>query len=271
MINVYKNVDDIPVSLRTDAKSILKGPAKTTHEHRLQIIKDGSYPASPSASYDARYKYIDIKKQLDGIYHGKCAFCETRNEQLHVEHFRPKRGGYYWLAYSWDNLLLACATCNSFKGNDFPLDKYGTRASFDPSYLSNINNHSAQLNQIERPLLINPETAPADVDRLLIFDEYGEVSSNDLCMVMTIEKCRLSRKALCNNRKKILDDLRNEIHACVNEAQGDLTILQSLLQHVKNNFVRGLEDETAEYIAFRRYILRTLIKEEIKKVFYENV
>lgn len=51
-----------------------------------------------------------------------------------VEHFRPKGGwrqspgqpieqpGYYWLAYEWSNLFLACGPCNSrHKRNLFPL------------------------------------------------------------------------------------------------------------------------------------------------------
>lgn len=51
-----------------------------------------------------------------------------------VEHYRPKgradrrpgcplTHGYWWLAYSWDNLLYACPGCNRTGKNDsFPLD-----------------------------------------------------------------------------------------------------------------------------------------------------
>lgn len=62
----------------------------------------------------------------------KCAYCERQQglEGQPVEHFRPKNGTedggprhYYWLAWTWENLLFACTTCNSqaVKGNKFPL------------------------------------------------------------------------------------------------------------------------------------------------------
>ena len=46
---------------------------------------------------------------------------EIRQIETDVEHFRPKaevkeagenHQGYWWLAYSWENLLIACKTCN---------------------------------------------------------------------------------------------------------------------------------------------------------------
>jgi hypothetical protein len=66
----------------------------------------------------------------------KCAFCEMalRPEGSPVEHFRPKNGVhnegetplpdlYWWLAWTWENLLFACFRCNScFKRNQFPLE-----------------------------------------------------------------------------------------------------------------------------------------------------
>lgn len=65
----------------------------------------------------------------------KCCYCETKipcgfND---VEHYRPKgeadrmpgsslTHGYWWLAFSWDNLLFACPACNrSGKNSRFPL------------------------------------------------------------------------------------------------------------------------------------------------------
>ena len=73
------------------------------------------------------------KRDLQRIQHGKCCYCETQfasSDYGAVEHYRPKHGvrnvpshpGYWWLAYSWDNLLLSCNVCNSsFKQTHFPL------------------------------------------------------------------------------------------------------------------------------------------------------
>ncbi len=87
------------------------------------------------------YKRQSVKTKYyfskTGLFHGKCAYCETdisQTQQGDIEHFRPKLGvtdendqvievdygagqpephkGYYWLAYEWRNLLPACAFCN---------------------------------------------------------------------------------------------------------------------------------------------------------------
>lgn len=71
----------------------------------------------------AAYKGRDVKEALEKLFHGKCAYCESRYGAvmpMHVEHYRPKGGvtedsshpGYWWLASSWDNLLPSCAHCN---------------------------------------------------------------------------------------------------------------------------------------------------------------
>lgn len=56
-----------------------------------------------------------VRKALKAMFHGKCAYCESRITTIYsgdIEHFRPKGGGYYWLAADWDNLLFACPFCN---------------------------------------------------------------------------------------------------------------------------------------------------------------
>lgn len=66
----------------------------------------------------------------------KCCYCEHRImfNYHDVEHYRPKgradrlpgcslTHGYWWLAYSWNNLLYACPGCNRTGKNDrFPLN-----------------------------------------------------------------------------------------------------------------------------------------------------
>lgn len=57
----------------------------------------------------------------------RCAYCGAyRNESDPLDHFRPRRGdaehgGYWWLTWSWTNLLPACTTCNGAKLNHFPV------------------------------------------------------------------------------------------------------------------------------------------------------
>ncbi len=86
--------------------------------------------------------YGVARKPLHEAQHGKCAYCEVQQQStaLPTEHFRPKAGvtddpdhltssqGYWWLAWSWENLFFACDTCNSQarKGSHFALEPGST-------------------------------------------------------------------------------------------------------------------------------------------------
>lgn len=71
----------------------------------------------------AAYKAQDVKQRLEALFHGKCAYCESRfasTAPVDVEHYRPKGAidgnpshpGYWWIAMAWDNLLPSCIDCN---------------------------------------------------------------------------------------------------------------------------------------------------------------
>ncbi|MFH1463421.1 MAG: hypothetical protein ABIO70_03450 [Pseudomonadota bacterium] len=67
--------------------------------------------------------YQVAKAPLWRAQHMKCCYCEARRGCKHddVEHYRPKRQ-YWWLTWTWENLLFACPSCNrSGKGGAFPL------------------------------------------------------------------------------------------------------------------------------------------------------
>ena len=92
-----------------------------------------------------------VKDDLLDMFNSKCAYCEsmlgvTSNGEL--ENFRPQRGArgfgksgmsdtsdssyhdthYWWLAYEWDNLLIACPQCHRFKASWFPIVDESWRA-----------------------------------------------------------------------------------------------------------------------------------------------
>lgn len=69
------------------------------------------------------YKAPDIRAGLETLFHGKCAYCETRyahQAPVDIEHYRPKGAveddkdhpGYWWLAARWENLVPSCIDCN---------------------------------------------------------------------------------------------------------------------------------------------------------------
>lgn len=73
-----------------------------------------------------KYRHKQIKEALITMFHGKCAYCESRITHItygHIEHFKPKAlPEYHDLAVDWTNLLLACDRCNGTenKGVKFP-------------------------------------------------------------------------------------------------------------------------------------------------------
>ena len=254
MRKVEKDLTIIPRSLEVDSESILRNPAKTTNDRRLEVISLGSYP--DSSKYDARYKSTDIKDQLNSKYLGKCAYCESPVEQLVVEHYRPKRGGYYWLAYSWDNLLLACPKCNEYKGDSFPVSR--TAVTYDPSRdtINRIHVLGACYDRLERPLIVNPEKVSSYELNSITFDKDGQIRSKNIRMHRTIDICKLYRKQLCERRRKIWDDLRKEILLAVILAGNDKDNLSVRLNQTIESFSLKCKDRAQDYTAFRQFVLK---------------
>jgi uncharacterized protein (TIGR02646 family) len=78
---------------------------------------------------ELRYRHREVKGELVRMFHGKCAYCESRITHLdygHIEHYKPK-SRYPRLTFTWTNLLLACGVCNGaeHKGDRFPARKEG--------------------------------------------------------------------------------------------------------------------------------------------------
>ncbi len=261
MIKINKDLNDPPYSLCPIINNVVypvgvvfpngnvRKTAKTTHSRREEVIVSGVYP--DTGKYNDRYKYKDIKEKLKLIYKNKCAFCESYCEQLHVEHYRPK-SKYYWLAYSWDNLLLACPTCNSSKGNRFEVFNLQVN-NFDDTELDrqNINSLSAQYDLQENPKLINPEAK--DPVGSAAFDRNGKISSTDPYMKHTIEVCKLDRSNLNDRRRKLLNDFKDHIKAEL--SVGNNNYVKGKIRE----FIRDADNLDNEFIAFRKYAASHLI------------
>jgi hypothetical protein len=113
-------------------------------------------------SFDSKiYGHKTVKEALIKAQYDKCFLCESKITHIafgDVEHFRPKaayrqslseplrKPGYYWLAYEWSNLFLACQLCNQlFKKNLFPLTNPSARATSHKHRTAS-----------EKPLFIDP-------------------------------------------------------------------------------------------------------------------
>jgi len=256
MIKIEKNILDIPSSIQLPLEHLFVGnvprASQTTHARRLELIEKVEY--IDEDTYNSRYKIIDTKKALAEIYKNKCAYCEQKIEQSHVEHYRPKKI-YYWLAYSWDNLILSCSKCNQYKGINFNIK--GTKAIYldNQENLEKIHINAHEINKSELPLMVNPETT--DPSGNIYFERNGLIKSDNERFVYTIDKCKIDRDYLNDARRDIIKDFERKIISILNDKKST-DDKKSLIQYTVHNFVADSKIIEKEFLAFRRYAIRWL-------------
>lgn len=141
-------------------------PASLTDARAVALAKLGA--AGPASRDDLPDTYKVAHADLWSAQHMKCAYCEKREQSKRndVEHFRPAMRadrapgseathGYWWLAYTWENLLFACRNCNQSpaKLDQFPLDIASVPLA-----------PQEQPPGLEKPLLIDPAGEPGVPD-----------------------------------------------------------------------------------------------------------
>jgi uncharacterized protein (TIGR02646 family) len=264
MIKLEKDTAAVPTSLIPAfndlfASVTIPRQARTTHERRMSVIGLESY--TDDEIHNSRYKKGDIKAALNEIYHGKCAFCEQLVEQTQVEHYRPK-SIYYWLAFSWDNLILACPRCNQGKGIHF--DIRGERAYFenDELHVRSINNRSVVYDASEQPLMVNPEVT--DPLGMIAFQRDGTITSENERFAYTIEKCAIDRNYLNDLRRKLLDDFARDVESVLVE-NDDVEQQRNELGVIIKKFIRDARDVKNPFLAFRRFAIGSDWLNEITK------
>ncbi|HEX8456913.1 MAG TPA: hypothetical protein VF656_06435 [Pyrinomonadaceae bacterium] len=147
----------IRVNKPHDAPHILNTKGKAKRQEHVAAYNRGER----QFEFDTKiYGHKTVKEALIKSQHDKCFLCESKITHIShgdVEHFRPKAAyrqstrdtlhtGYYWLAYEWSNLFLACPVCNQvFKKNLFPLSNPTARAT----------SHRKSLSK-EKPLFLDP-------------------------------------------------------------------------------------------------------------------
>jgi uncharacterized protein (TIGR02646 family) len=261
MIKLTKDLTSIPISLLPAFEDLFTDrvnrnvvpipfPARKTHTRRMELINTGAY--NDTTSYNSRYKRTDIKIALNNVYKGKCAFCEQAEELTHVEHYRPKQI-YYWLAYSWDNLLISCPTCNTHKSTNFDCD--GTQeTTFDSSEanLRIINSSSATYDLKEIPKMVNPEIT--DPLGKIHFEKNGLIRSDNPRFEYTIEKCKIDRKSLNDSRRSLLDRFKEHIRDAfiTNTSENDQKV--AITTNIRN-FISDSQNDLESFLAFRRYAI----------------
>lgn len=211
-------------------------------------------------SSDKLYKPKKVKDALDVIYRRKCAYCEKslKDADRHVEHYRPKEP-YFWLAFSWDNLLIACKKCNELKSNHFREYLAGTALNYSNETLETAQSQAKAYNAIEQPLILNPEQETEEsLQKHFTFDlATAEFIALSPQMKVTIEVCQLNRKELVEKRKEKLtrlkDHLGEDIYAFQKSDQ-QKERGQAILSTIKK-FKQEISEETS-FIAWRKFIFQ---------------
>lgn len=199
---------------------------------------------------------------------GKCAYCESRIKPTakgDLDHFRPKteileykdqgrrkssprqkdrkrqgkistKPGYWWLAYSWSNWVLACSSCNSeWKGSQFP---------------RKITQFFGESELIEECLIINPFDC-ADVHNHFEFKLDGDITPLTKQGEHTVKCCGLDRWDLVGERARMI-----ELYlGCLLDFQ--LAREENILQLANSALLRvaNMCDADAAYAGMIRYLV----------------
>lgn len=156
----------------TPPKSLISYPARVAAETAQQFFaRPLESRLQERFTFDASI-WLQCIQDLAYLFSRKCAYCETPLVQLsstNIDHFRPTAeamnfegeadaDGYWWLAYSWENLYLVCETCQRNKRNLFPVARARAKAGAEGRFLRD-----------ERNYLIDP-----CVDQIESYLEFGE-------------------------------------------------------------------------------------------------
>ena len=154
----------IRVSKPHAPERLARGEAHTSQDCAAYEASRAEYENGTRKFRFARniYGHPTVREALKQAQDGKCSFCEGKQfgpfAPADVEHYRPKGSvrqnkqskavlpGYFWLAYSWENLYWCCQMCNRSKKRDFfPLKHPTQRARSQADNLAE-----------EEPLILDP-------------------------------------------------------------------------------------------------------------------
>lgn len=207
---------------------------------------------STKIKFNTLWSAPEVKDFLYESQHRKCCYCERNRDkkEFDVEHFRPKgkvkeaektHPGYWWLAYDWENLLIACKTCNQKKSTHFPLKDEEKRAYLEDADLGK-----------EVPILINPLKENPE-----LFIDYDLRETKP--MVKAIGRCERGEKTV--NKLTGIND-RNVMEGRAYKLK-DYQLIRLLFQNGGNELysaaierMRKYVSPTSEFSGFAKFYFR---------------
>lgn len=265
MIRVDHTAIEIPAILAADGKGAVETAEAIAHyQDEVKRLKPFAFKA---------YGDRAVKAALTRLFHGKCAYCESRfdaTQPVDVEHWRPKGAvdeengsapvsGYYWLAASWTNLLPSCIDCNRKrehvihptgtrrvigKGNYFPLHPGTARATGPGAELT------------EKPLLLHPyDDDPATAldleDEGVLCPRVNADGAPDARGEASIRVYALNRTGLVHARREVLHHVEQHIY-----------IVRQLGALLAGDLAPELRDLVEDLVAFEMNLLLDFARPE---------
>lgn len=163
-----------------------------------QILKSGKEEA---------WRDESVLDELKRLYHGKCAYCEAKTNDLNIDHYRPE-SRYPWLKNEWSNLLPICPECNMAKKDKFPVK--GKHKTIQPINEEDYRADSEYLLS-EEPLIIHPEVDTAG--NHFYFEKNGVIQGYTERGRKTISSLNLYREYLTEKKNKLYKTFYHKLKA----------------------------------------------------------
>jgi len=217
--------------------------------------------------------YKVVAEDLWSSQYFKCCYCESKIPKgfNDVEHYRPKGEadrnpgsalvhGYWWLAFTWENLLFACPGCNrSGKNSQFPL------ASKSKPLLAELDPPGA-----EKPLLLDPGSAVNPVEHIEYVNSpaggsgtptywWARPRGGSVYGNMTIEVCKLNRLELRELRN---DYVSNILEPHANALNAALLLGNKARIQQEYDRARALMTNRHSYVCLAFDVLRSLVPDD---------
>lgn len=278
---VQKDLSDIPPSLISE--NALADIERIANRDDSVEIKDKIYKGDYK---DAEGKsQSQVRDFLNKYYKEKCAYCE-QTCKAEIEHYRPKKGvtednnhdGYYWLCYTWSNLVPSCRYCNTEggKGNKFPIIKTAKRVTSPTFKAGMLDKSKCEAHKspliIEEPYLLHPEIDryPETFLSFKISDDKNGITimgiDNSDRGTKTIEICNLNRKDLRVNRlREVFYHMKAKINIIFDlNASGNIpdNKLVDCLIEVYKELEKESKEETLTHTLLRKYLIKNSVNFE---------
>lgn len=269
---------------KVNKPDVLTNDADSEHdEAHKYYVTDGKTKAFEHKSF----KKKEVKKALETLFNGKCAYCESdviTTSAIDKEHFRPKTSikdettkesirGYYWLAADWDNLLLACAHCNRTGTHETIDDKEFVSGKLDYFPISDETKRAVYggdlIDEEKVRLLLNP--CIENPELIIKYNSDGEIlpldgiSQKQEEMVETsVMTFGLNRSTLHKKRIEKWRQIANQILS-IRESYEDYieTSKPKYLNQLKRKFeeLKELKKNDKGYLGVARFVIRQELSE----------